>query len=127
MSLGQLSSALHSFGTLSAFKSKKIPKDSPFYMKKAQKNKIGVQPEAVKRRKFKNGSRKALKKSGATAPIINRLPEKQRATKRKHKFAVNVLQNDPAPKKAGRSMASRRKIPVKVKQENLVKKNEKKK
>ena len=85
MNNSQLTTSLNTFG-VQQFKRKNYITSSSSLVKRSQKFKIGVQPEAVKRRKMKNGSKRALPKGKCS----NVLPIKQPALKRKHLFSVNV-------------------------------------
>ena len=107
MNTSQLSTHLHTFGT-QQFRRKNISTSSSSLVKRSQKFKIGVQPEAVKRRRIRNGSKKALPKGKCSSL----LPVKPPSTKRKHNFAVNVINNEPVAKKAGRNMMSKTKVTV---------------
>jgi len=120
--LRQIGTALHTFGK-QQFGSKKVTRSASTLKKKSQKFKMSVQPEAVKRRKIKNGSKRALAK-GITSSII---PVKEPSMKRKHNFSVNVLQNEPVAKKAGRHMSSKTKAVINVKTTTKLTKNEPKK
>ena len=63
MSAGELSSALHSFGCHSS-RRKKLTGISTTTVRWVQKRKIGVQPEAVKRRKIRKKGKRELLKGG---------------------------------------------------------------
>ena len=101
--LSRLSSSLHNFGAQSSA-SLKITATST--LKKARKGKIYVQPEAVKRRKTKNGSKKATVKG---MNVKNNPFDKEVSKKRMHKFSLNVASNEAVSKKAGRTMVSKTK------------------
>ena len=83
-------------------------------MKRSHKFKI-VQPEAVKRRIKKNGSKRPVSKGrdSKICPQYNRttncIPLKPPTQKRRH-VSSNVLQNEPVAKKAGRNMVSKSKF-----------------
>ena len=62
--------------------------------------------QAVKRRKSENGSKKAIVKG---MKVKCNPFDKNVSTKRLHKFSSNVVNNEAAAKKAGRSMASKTK------------------
>ena len=109
MSSGQLASALHTFGS-QQFRSKRVTSTVTSLVKRSQKYKIGVQPESVKRRTVKKGTKRALRKGRPSKPISCELPVKAPATKRKHEFSHNVCNNEPVAKKAGRSMMSKSKV-----------------
>ena len=68
-------------------------------MKRARRGKIHVQPEAVKRRKYENGSRKAQYKG--EKKTLHDLLVKTTESKRAHELTQNVRDNVMAPKKAG--------------------------
>ena len=101
--VSRLSTALHSFGVPS---STNLKVTATSVLKKARRGKIYVQPEAVKRRKCKDGSRKSKIKgmSVKNNPFIV-----EPATKRPHSFAQNVCDNVAVAKKAGRTMSSKTK------------------
>ncbi len=102
MSNPRLASALHCFGSDNTSYSLKISKG----VRNAKRNKIKVQPEAVKRRKTANGSRQKQSK-GNCQEFRSSIPNNTHIQgKRLHKFAKNVSNNEPVAKKAGRSMAS---------------------
>lgn len=92
-------------------------------LKKRGRGKISVQPEAVKRRQKSNGSRTALVK-GMTKKN-NPFDENNRGSNRKrpHNLSKNTANNEPAPKKAGRTMSSKKKFLSKKK--NKTKKSNK--
>lgn len=101
--LTRLSTSLHNFGVQSST-SLKVTATS--VLKKARRGKIYVQPEAVKRRKIEDGSRKSQVKGMR----VKKNPfDKSSMKKRSHNFSENVLQNEAMSKKAGRSMASKTK------------------
>ena len=107
MSNSRLASALHCFGSDKTSHSLKTSKAAP---RNAKRNKIKVQPEAVKRRKTANGSRQKQSKGNhqeIRSPIANNT---QAQGKRLHEFAKNVFNNEPVAKKAGRSMSTVTKI-----------------
>ena len=101
--LTRLSTSLHNFGVQSST-SLKVTATS--VLKKARRGKIYVQPEAVKRRKIEDGSRKSRVKG---MRVKNNPFDKSLTKKRSHNFSRNVLQNEAMSKKAGRSMASKTK------------------
>ena len=109
MNASQLASHLHTFG-VQQFRRKNITSASSSLLKRSQKFKIGVQPEAVKRRKIKNGSKRALAKGKSSMM----LPIKSVSYKRKHEFSLNVQNNEPVAKKAGRSMMSKTKTTANI-------------
>ena len=109
MSTGQLKSVLHTFGS-QQFRSKCVTSTVTSLVKRSQKHKIGVQPESVKRRTVKKGSKRALKKGRPSKPVSCQLPVKDSSRKREHEFAHNVRNNEPVAKKAGRSMMSKSKV-----------------
>lgn len=100
----RLTSLFHSFGS-STSTSRNVTISSK--LQKAKRGKIFVQPESVKRRKMKSGTKNAkvkgmrVKNNPFEFNIVN--------TKRVHKFSENVRKNEAVPKKAGRSMSSRTK------------------
>ena len=107
MSNSRLASALHCFGSDKTSHSLKASKAAP---RNAKRNKIKVQPEAVKRRKTANGSRQK-KSKGNHQEIRSSIPNNTQAQgKRLHEFAKNVFNNEPVAKKAGRSMSTVTKI-----------------
>ena len=101
--LSKLSSSFHSFGVQSST-SLKVTATST--LNKARKGKIYVQPEAVKRRKFKNGTKNSIVKG---MKVKSNPFDKEVSKKRLHKFSSNVVSNKAVAKKAGRSMASKTK------------------
>ena len=101
--LSKLSSSFHSFGVQSST-SLKVTATST--LNKARKGKIYVQPEAVKRRKFKNGTKNSIVKG---MKVKSNPFDKEVSKKRLHKFSSNVVSNEAVSKKAGRSMASKTK------------------
>ena len=113
MSTGQLTSALHNFGS-QQFRSKRITTTGGSLVKRSQKFKIGVQPESVKRRKVKHGSKRVLKKGRPSTLLSSKMPIKVPSLKRKHDFSRNVLDNETMAKKAGRSMLSKCKVVTQV-------------
>ena len=107
MSTSRLASALHCFSSDKSSHSLKISKVA---VRNAKRNKIKVQPEAVKRRKTANGSRQKQSK-GNHQEIRSSIPNNTQAQgKRLHEFAKNVFNNEPVAKKAGRSMSTVTKI-----------------
>ena len=108
MTTGQLTSALHEFGS-QRFETIKDSSTKKSFARRGQKFKIGVQPEAVKRRVNKNGTKKSLKKGKSSKFTSSCLPTKLPSRKRKHQFVTNVTSNQPVAKKAGRSMVSKTK------------------
>ena len=107
MSNPRLASALHCFGNDKSSYSLKITKAA---VRNAKRNKIKVQPEAVKRRKTANGSRQKQGKRNHQEFRRSIPSHTQVQCKRLHEFAKNVFNNEPVAKKAGRSMASVTKI-----------------
>ena len=101
----RISSALHTFASTSNMSLKVTASAS---LKRAKKGKIHVQPEAVKRRKVQDGSKKSKIKGMAVKknPFLKGEPQK----KRHHDFSLNVLKNEAVSKKAGRTMASKTKF-----------------
>ena len=101
----RLSNAFHSFGSASNT-SLKITATSS--LKRARKGKIYVQPEAVKRRKTKKGSKVPEAKGSSVKknPFVGLKPQR----KREHDFSKNVSDNVPVSKKAGRTMSSKTKF-----------------
>ena len=101
--LPRLENALHNFGQQQATSLKITAKAS---LKRAKKGKIHVQPEAVKRRKIQNGSRKAVVKG----MIVKKNPFNVEISKKRiHNFSLNVKNNEAISKKAGRTMSSKTK------------------
>ena len=115
-----LGSALHSFGSSSKGNSSlKIPS-----LKRSKRQKISVQPEAIKRRKISSGSRQKQSKGNSRQGGMA-IPSKIMITgKRKHSFAKNVQNNQKMAKKSGRSMKSKTRNPVKEKTSVVVAKTE---
>ena len=112
MSIGQLTSALHNFGSYSFSRKNLHGYKTSTSVRRSQKHKIPVQPEAVKRRKMSSSKGKqVLKKGGNQAKSIsNIVPVKTLSSKkREHKFSLNVKENKAVPKKAGRTMLSQTK------------------
>ena len=105
MTDGQMITALHTFGSPRA--STRISSQARSVAKHYQKTKIGVQPEAVKRREIKNGTKRALKKGRPSAGLSSKLPVPIHLRKREHSFSNNVINNEAVPKKAGRTMSSK--------------------
>ena len=96
-SSNQRTSAFQSFGTV--------------FVGKAR-GKIKVQPTAVSRRKSKIGSRQKQDTS-----ITKSLPHRRITTKRKHSMTHIIDENVPSAKKAGRSMVSNTKYPIRKNEE----------
>ena len=102
MPVQHLASALHVFGSDTSRRSLTASKG----IRKGKRNKIGVQPDAVKRRKNTNGSKQKQSK-GNSQVLRGLIPNNTHIQgKRVHNFTKNVLNNEPVPKKAGRLMAS---------------------
>lgn len=101
----RISSALHTFASTSNTSLRITASAS---LKRARKGKIYVQPEAVKRRKTDDGSRKSTIKGMSVKK--NPFSKGEPQTKRPHNFAVNVSKNQAVSKKAGRTMASKTKF-----------------
>ncbi|XP_066933770.1 uncharacterized protein [Clytia hemisphaerica] len=90
----KLTSAFHTFGSVSHYRSRKQTGTS---MVKKQQGKIRVQPAAVTRRVTKNGSKTAIVKGmNKRNPFEN----KTVAKKRPHNLAQNIERLEPVPKKA---------------------------
>ena len=108
-STSRLKSALHNFGNESSTSLKVTATSS---MKKMKKGKIFVQPEAVKRRKYTDGSRRPKVKGMDVKynPFVV-----DSAKKRVHRLATNIANNETVAKKAGRTMASKTKLLAKKK------------
>jgi hypothetical protein len=102
MSDQRLASALHCFNSDSTRSAPKVSKAT----RQAKQNKIKVQPEAVRRRKTKNGSRQRQSKSNFQVFRSVIPSQAQQTGKRLHSFAHNVANNEPVAKKSGRSMMS---------------------
>ena len=79
-----------------------------------------MQPGAVKHRKLKNGSKGALKKGYSIAMCSHLLPFKTSAQKRVHNFSENMKANKPVVKKAGRSMNSKNKYLLAIKEVHII-------
>ena len=107
MSNPRLASALHCFGNEKSSYSLKITKAA---VRNAKRNKIKVQPVAVKRRKIAIGSSQKQSKRNHQEFRSSIPSNTQVQGKRLHEFAKNVFNNEPVAKKAGRSMASVTKI-----------------
>ena len=101
--ISRLENGLHNFG-LNQSSSLKITAHAS--LKRARKGKIYVQPEAVKRRRVVNGSKKAILKG---MNVKNNPFEVEVSKKRLHKFSLNVENNEAISKKAGRTMCSKTK------------------
>ena len=101
----RLSSAFHSFASQSNTSLKITATAS---LKRARKGKIYVQPEAVKRRKLPDGSKKS-KCKGMSAKT-NPFDKKQVQVKRPHNLSANISKNQAVPHKAGRTMGSKTKF-----------------
>ena len=103
----KLASAFHCFGVTTNYR-----KVTNCTLSKKGRGKISVQPEAVKRRKKKNGSRTAIVKgmTKKTNPFENRASNR----KRSHNISQNISKNEPVSKKAGRTMSSKTKMLTKI-------------
>jgi len=101
----KLISAFHNFGTDTHYR-KKVTNTT--LLKKRLGKKIKVQPEAVKRRKVKNGSKSSIQK-GMTKRK-NPFEQTETSVMRAHSFATNVKDNEAVSKKAGRTMTSKTKF-----------------
>ena len=101
----KLTSAFHSFAS-DTYQSKRSTTTT--LLRKNLGHKIGVQPEAVKRRKTESGSKNAIKK-GMTKRK-NPFDRTEASVKRAHSFSKNVRNNEAVSKKAGRTMASKTKF-----------------
>ena len=108
MSDSKATSVFHLFGS-KTYHRRRIVNRTSSVKKRAQKGNITVQPEAVKRRIKKNGSRKATRKGKPGTGMSHNIPVASAESKRKHEFSQNVSDNHPVSKKAGRSMASKTK------------------
>lgn len=97
----RLSNAFHSFGSASNTNLKITATSS---LKRARKGIIYVQPEAVKRRTTKKGSKVSVAKGSSVKknPFDGRKPQ--------HDFSKNVSDNVPVSKNAGRTMSSKTKF-----------------
>ena len=98
----KLSSAFHSFGSTN-YSSKKNTGSS--LLKKTNKKKIHVQPEAVKRRTHTSGSKASVAKGMRKRKNPFEKPEISK--KRAHSFTQNVHDSEAVSKKPGRTMASK--------------------
>lgn len=105
MPKSKLTTGFHSFGAEGVYNTRLI---TTYIVKRRKRGKIHVQPEAVKRRKVSNGSRKRQDK-GQTAKN-NPFQPVAGSAKRAHRFAENVRRNQQVAKKAGRSMATKTRI-----------------
>ena len=105
MSKSKLASNFHCFGAEGVYNTRT---SATSVVKKRKRGTISVQPEAVKRRKVKNGSKRRQNK-GQTAKN-NPFQKVSAKTKREHRFAENVRRNDQVAKKAGRSMATKTRV-----------------
>ncbi|XP_028403993.1 uncharacterized protein LOC114526596 [Dendronephthya gigantea] len=96
MPVSKLTSSFHTFGAAGVTHSRAT---ATSIVKRAKRQKIAVQPEAVKRRKCDSGGR-AKQPKGQT---VKRNPFQKKAgrVKRPHQFAENVRCNEPMSKKAG--------------------------
>ena len=107
-SIGQLTSALHCFGSKHLKYGALLTTRVSSAKRRFRKNAISVQPESVKRRKSTSKSRKALLTNKYSAfNIQNKTKLKQ---KRPHKFSHIVEKNLPVSRKSGRSMFSKTRI-----------------
>ena len=97
MSTSSQTSALHCFRN-ECVTYNKVGRSS--VLKRGNRGKIYVQPEAVQRRKFKNGSRSV--QSTGKHRTLNDIPVSSTNAMRVHKLADNVRENVPASKKAGK-------------------------
>ena len=113
--VSRLESALHNFGVET---SASLKVNTSSTLKRVRKGKIYVQPEAVKRRRVKDGSKKAKIKGMV---VKNNPFVKVSSTKRLHKFSANVLNNEAVSKKAGRTMTSKTKHLSKIETSSLKK------
>ena len=95
--------------TISDSKASDIVNRTRSIKKRAQKGDIHVQPESVKRKIKKNGSRKATRKGKPGTAMSHNIPVASAGSKRKHAFSQNVSDNHPVSKKGGMSMASKTK------------------
>lgn len=98
----RLEHALHTFGS-SLTSATRITSSSIV----KRRGKIHVQPEAVKRRRVKNGSRNKLNKGQHKHDPFNLVAGKR---KRLHSLSNIVKENVPPSKKAGRSMSTKTRI-----------------
>ena len=113
--VSRLESALHNFGVGT---SASLKVNTSSILKRVRKGKIYVQPEAVKRRRVKDGSKKAKIKGMV---VKNNPFVKVSSTKRLHKISANVLNNEAVSKKAGRTMTSKTKHLSKIETSSLKK------
>ena len=102
ISTPRLASAFHTFGSQ---QSDSLRNTASSIVKRAKRSKIHVQPEAVKRRKVKSGSKNKICKGQQVRKNPFRLEAGQRM--RLYHFAENVRRNETVAKKAGRSMATK--------------------
>ena len=102
MSDQRLASALYCFNSDSTRSALRVSRAT----RQARQNKIKVQPEAVRRRMTKNGSRQRQSKGNSQEFRSVILNQSQVRNKRLHNFVHNVANNEPVAKKAGRSMMS---------------------
>lgn len=104
MPKSKLTTCFHSFGAAGIYNTRSTATS----IVKAKRGKIHVQPGAVKRRKFTNGSRSKQPKG----QIVKSNPFDKTAEKPKrlHMFAENVRRNEPVAKKAGRTMSTKTRI-----------------
>ncbi len=105
MSKSKLATSFHCFGAEGVYNTR-ISTTS--VVKKRKRGTISVQPETVKRRKVRNGSKRKQNK-GQTAKN-NPFEKVSAKTKCEHRFAENVRRNEQVAKKAGRSMATKTRI-----------------
>ena len=105
MPKSKLASCFHNFGAVGVSQTRAT---ATSIVKKAKRGKIHIQPEAVKRRKLSDGTRRR-QPQGQTArnnpfrPVAGK-------TKRSHQFAENVRRNEKVAKKAGRSKSTKTRI-----------------
>ena len=98
MNTAQNSSCLSSYGKM--------------FLKASTKGRIKVQPAAVSRRKVFNGSRQ---KQDCTRKRKLDLPYRKQNKKRNHNLSENIANNQLPAKKAGRTMTSVTRCPLKKK------------
>ena len=94
MSTPRLASAFHTFGSQ---QSDSLRNTASSIVKRVKRSKIHVQPEAVKRRKVKNGSKNKICKGQKVRKNPFRMEAGQRM--RLHHFAENVRRNETVAKK----------------------------
>ena len=105
MPVSKLTRVFHTFGAEGVSNTRITATSIIKKAKQGRRGKIHVQPEAVKRRKNKLGSKSKISKG--QMKIKNPFHMKAGKPMREHRFADNVLHNKAVSKKAGRTMATK--------------------